>query len=62
MLALVNSDKNKVNVYERAEPSVMLRNLAMSTSVAFPASDVSFTEVSFGKQKVESFSFYSDVM
>jgi hypothetical protein len=52
MLAQVHTDKNKVNVYERTEPSLMLRNLAMSTAVQFPCDDVSFTEASFGKQKV----------
>jgi hypothetical protein len=52
MLKHVNSDKNKVEVYERAEPSLLLRNLALSTSVEFPRGDIDFTEVSFGKQKV----------
>jgi hypothetical protein len=54
MLAEVNTDKNKVDVYERAEPSVMLRNLSMTaSSSSFPSQNVSFTEVKFGKQKVK---------
>ena len=52
MLSQVHSDKNKVEVYDRAEPALMLRNLAMSTSVQFPSDNVSFVEASFGKQKV----------
>ena len=53
ILAQVNQDKNKVDVYERAEPSLMLRNLAMSTSVVFPDKDASFREANFGAQKVK---------
>lgn len=52
MLAQVNADKNKVDVYERAEPSLLLRNLANSTAVQFPNENVNFPEASFGKQKV----------
>jgi len=51
MLADVNTDKNKVDVYERAEPSLLLRNLSMSTSLTFPSKNVSFTEAKFGTQK-----------
>jgi hypothetical protein len=53
ILRRVNNDRDKVNVYARSIPKIMLRNVAMSSQIEIPLlGSVAASEVSFGTQKV----------
>eukprot|EP00981_Chlorochromonas_danica_P013586 scaffold6531_cov169-Ochromonas_danica.AAC.8 len=55
ILRSIAAKSDRVQVYERSQPTLLLRNVSMSTSASLPALDsVRKTEIAFGSQKVTS--------
>lgn len=52
ILRRMQRDKDKLDVYRRAQPQLMLKNVGLCTSIEFPSSDMSNSELSFGQQKL----------
>lgn len=53
ILRSIASKPDRVQVYDRSQPTLLIRNPAMSVSVSLPSLDsVRKTEIAFGSQKV----------
>lgn len=60
ILRKIGMNPDRVQVYDRSQPTLLIRNPSMSTSIQLPALEqVRKTEINFGMQKV-SFSFYKN--
>ena len=51
ILRRLQKDKDKLDVYGRSQPQIMLKNVGMCTGIEFPSSDMNNAELSFGKQQ-----------
>jgi hypothetical protein len=55
ILRKLAQSQDRVQVYDRSQPTLLVRSAALSTSVTLPALDsMRRTEISFGSQKVRS--------
>ena len=56
ILRRLAASSDRVQVYDRSQPTLLVRSASMSTSVSLPALDsMRRTEISFGSQKVSEF-------
>jgi hypothetical protein len=51
ILRRMKKDKDKLDVYCRSQPQLLLKNIGLCTSIEFPSSSMSNSELNFGKQQ-----------